>query len=266
MNKSNFLRSVVSAGRIAVVCVCSLLLSLLICVFVSASKAQQNVTSSSPDAVAQAQTPIPVQATRPEQRKTDHDRSSIFGATNAQSSSPVFQNQPKQGKNSGFDFYRDPLNADRPSQAADEIMQQLIAAKPAVMEAQRRLLERRYELNAKLDPQAKMSRGKALAVGPTARLANGITWQQLAEMPPEDIRSRDIFPYPSLPHPLQTVGGQVFPKMQIQMFPRLERVDVDFDLPEVFLPEFPPAMFLSSRPELGDVSRGEVISINNYFY
>ena len=35
--------------------------------------------------------------------------------------------------------------------------------------------------------------------------------------------------------------------------------------PEAFLPEFPPAMFLQSRPELGDVSRGEVVSINNYY-
>ena len=44
--------------------------------------------------------------------------------------------------------------------------------------------------------------------------------------------------------------------MQIEMFPRLERFDVDFDLPEAFLPEFPPAIFLQNRPELGDVSRG----------
>jgi cytochrome c peroxidase len=40
---------------------------------------------------------------------------------------------------------------------------------------------------------------------------------------------------------------------------------VDFDLPEAFLPEFPPAIFLQNRPELGDVSRGEVVSINNYY-
>ncbi len=84
-------------------------------------------------------------------------------------------------------------------------------------------------------------------------------------MSPEDIRRQGVFPYPSLPHPLQANGGQVFPKMQIEMFPRLERVDVDFDLPDAFLPEFPPAMFLSNRPELGDVSRGEVVSINNYY-
>jgi cytochrome c peroxidase len=49
------------------------------------------------------------------------------------------------------------------------------------------------------------------------------------------------------------------------MFPRLTRFDVDFDLPEAFIPEFPPAIFLQSRPELGDVSRGEVVSINNYY-
>ena len=53
--------------------------------------------------------------------------------------------------------------------------------------------------------------------------------------------------------------------MQLLMFPRLERFDVDFDLPAAFLPEFPPAIFLQNRPELGDVSRGEVISINNFY-
>jgi hypothetical protein len=53
--------------------------------------------------------------------------------------------------------------------------------------------------------------------------------------------------------------------VQIEVFPRLQRFDVDFDIPETFLPEFPPAIFLQSRPELGDVSRGEVVSINNYY-
>jgi cytochrome c peroxidase len=53
--------------------------------------------------------------------------------------------------------------------------------------------------------------------------------------------------------------------MQILMFPRLQRFDVDFDLPEAFLPEFPPAIFLQNRPELGDVSRGQVVSINNFY-
>jgi cytochrome c peroxidase len=222
-------------------------------------------TTPPSDAILRAQQTSPVAMKRPEQMRTAHDLSDIFDARKADPSSPVFLSQPKQGKISGFDFYRDPLNADRPYQDPYAILQQLLANKPNVMRAQRKLLEQRYDLTPKLDPIAKMSRGKPLTVGPTARVPNGLTWEQLAAMRPEDIRQRGVFPYPSLPHPLQTNGGQVFPKMQIEMFPRLERVDVDFDLPETFLPEFPPAMFLINRPELGDVSRGEVVSINNYY-
>jgi cytochrome c peroxidase len=177
----------------------------------------------------------------------------------------VFQGQPKQGKVSGFDFYRDPLNSDKPYEDPLGIMRREIANKPNVMRAQQKLLEERYDLTPKFDPVVKMSRGKPLCVGPTARLENGLTWDRLAAMSPAEIKRQDLFPYPSLPHPLQANGGQVFPKMQIEMFPRLQRFDVDFDLPEAFLPEFPPAIFLSNRPELGDVSRGEVVSINNYY-
>jgi hypothetical protein len=139
-------------------------------------------------------------------------------------------------------------------------MQTLSAQKASVMAIQSKLLESRYDLQAHPDPQAKMSRGKPLAVGPTARL-KGVTWQQIGEIAPNEIRSRNLFPYPSLPHPLQAgLSGQVFPKMQIEMFPRLERFDVEFDLPEVFLPEFPPAMFLSNPPAADPVSSGRVQS------
>lgn len=110
-----------------------------------------------------------------------------------------------------------------------------------------------------------MLRGKPRVIGPTARLSPGLTWDRLATFSADEIKQRGIFPYPALPHPLQANGGQVFPKMQIELFARLERFDVDFDLPEVFLPEFPPAIFLSNRPDLGDVSRGEVVSINNFY-
>jgi cytochrome c peroxidase len=234
---------------------------------VAAAGAQDTKSMRPPhDAVAEAQEPPrTVSIERPEQRKTEHDRSTIFEAQKARPSSPAFLNQPKDGKNSGFDFYRDPLNSDKPNQEPEEIMKKDMANKPKVMETQRKLLERRYHLKPKLDPEAKMSRGKPLPVGPTARLHEGMTWERLAELSPEEIKKQGLFPYPPLPHPLQSTGGQVFPQMQIDMFPRLERFDVDFDLPDAFLPEFPPAIFLSSRPELGDVSRGEVISINNYY-
>src|SRR3954469_2970808 len=217
------------------------------------------------DAVVEAQTPRKVAAERPEQQKTEHDRSGAFAAPKAPPSSKALEGQPEKGQITGFDFYRDPLNAKRPMETPEEIMKADIAAKPKVMAAQKALLESRYNLTPKLDPQAKMSRGKPLPVGPTARLAQGMDWDQLGKMTPDQIRQQGVFPYPALPHPKHTPGGQVFPQMQIAMFPRLERFDVDHDLPEAFLPEFPPAIFLQNRPDLGDVSRGEVVSINNFY-
>lgn len=217
------------------------------------------------DAVVEAQTPRETPITRPEQKKDEHDRSNVFAAPNAMPSSPAFENQPDDGKMLGFDFYRDPLNAKKPMQTFEETMKAEVAERPKVMRTQRELLMRRYDLTPRLDREAKMSRGKPLAVGPTARLRAGTSWQKLASMSPSEIKSQNLFPYPALPHPKQTPGGQVFPQVQIDMFPRLERFDVEHDLPDAFLPEFPPAIFLQSRPELGDVSRGEVVSINNYY-
>ncbi|MBX9679428.1 MAG: cytochrome B6 [Gemmataceae bacterium] len=215
------------------------------------------------DAIEDAQTPRPVVAVRPEQKLTDHDKGD-FSEEASPPSSPALDQQNEKGRFNGFDFARDPLGSEKPKMTLDEIMKADIAAKPKVMAQHQKLLESRYDLTPKLDPEVKMSRGKPIAVGPTARLKEGMTWEKLAEMTPDEIRKQDLFPYPSLTHPKHMPGGQVFPKMQIAMFPRLERFDVDFDLPEAFLPEFPPAMFLRQRPELGDVSRGEVVSINNF--
>ena len=216
------------------------------------------------DAVQDAQSPRAAVGDRPELTKTPHDLSGIFAAPAAKPLTAALKEQPKGGDITGFDFYRDPLNSDRPMQSPQEITAQDIKEKPKVMDMQRQLLARRYNLEPQLDRTVKMSRGKPLCVGPTARLAEGVTWERLAERTPEEIRKKGLFPYLSLPHPKHATGGQVFPQVQIKQFPRLERFDVDFDLPEAFLPEFPPAIFLQNRPELGDVSRGEVVSINNF--
>jgi cytochrome c peroxidase len=217
------------------------------------------------DAVGEAQTPKDVPATRPEQRKTEHDRAKMFAAPHTVPSSPAFAQQPDDGQALGFDFFRDPLNAKKPMVTFQEVMEADVAAKAGVMATQRQLLERRYNLEPRLDPEVKMARGKPVPVGPTAKLPENTSWDDFARMQPEEIRKQGSFPYPSLPHPKQATGGQVFPQMQIDMFPRLERFDVEHDLPDAFLPEFPPAIFLQNRPELGDVSRGEVVSINNYY-
>jgi len=220
----------------------------------------QRPSTPAPDAVLEAQAPA-----RGAPAPAAPDPNDPLAARNAKPSSPAFADQPDKGKIEGFDFFRDPLNAKKPMQTLDEIMKADVADKANVMARQKRLLERRYDLTPKLDPSAKMSRGKPLPVGPTARLGSGVTWDSLASMSADEIKRRGIFPYPALPHPKQVAGGQVFPQVQIRAFPRLERFDVDFDLPEAFLPEFPPAIFLQNRPELGDVSRGEVVSINNFY-
>ena len=74
-----------------------------------------------------------------------------------------------------------------------------------------------------------------------------------------------------LPHPKQSEGGMVFPKFVIDEIKKQEgdrdltRFDIDFDFPDHVLPEYPPAIFLTTHPELGDVSKGKVVTIENYY-
>ena len=139
------------------------------------------------------------------------------------------------------------------------------AAKARVMAEHQKLLESRYDLTRRVDPTVTMTRGKPISVGPTARLASGVTWEQLGRMSPQEIREKGLFPYLPLPHINHAVGGMVFPQMETKVLARLERFDMDFDLPEHFLPEFPPAIFLTTRPDLGDVSKGKVVTIDNFY-
>jgi len=139
------------------------------------------------------------------------------------------------------------------------------AAKSRVNAAAQKLLAERYDLTRRVDESVRMTRGKPIPVGPTAKLKGGVTWEQLGRMTPEDIQQKDLFPYLPLPHPNHPVGGMLFPQTEIKALPRLERFDLDFDLPDHFLPEFPPAIFLTTRPDLGDVSHGQVVTVNNFY-
>jgi cytochrome c peroxidase len=147
-----------------------------------------------------------------------------------------------------------------------EMMAKDKAAKPAIMQRHKALLDERYNLTPKTHESIKMTRGKAIPVGPTAKLPDGMTWDKLAAMSSDEIRDKGLFPkgYLPLPHPNHGAGGMLFPQHQIKQFPRLERFDLDFDIPEAFLPEFPPAIFLTTRPDLGDVSQGKVVTLENF--
>jgi hypothetical protein len=57
----------------------------------------------------------------------------------------------------------------------------------------------------------------------------------------------------------------VFPQQWTRVHPEHERFDVGFDIPDCYLPEFPPPLFLTTHPELGDVTRGVEITYGNYF-
>jgi cytochrome c peroxidase len=141
------------------------------------------------------------------------------------------------------------------------------ADKREVTARQRALLEQRYELSVRTDPRVTMTRGKPIPVGPTAKLPAGFTWDKLASLSPEEIHDQNLFPkgFLPLPHPKHDVGGMVFPQAEIKQLSRVERFDVDFDLPDHFLPEFPPAIFLTTRADLGDVSKGKMVTVENYY-
>ncbi len=151
------------------------------------------------------------------------------------------------------------------------IMKTMAAEKDEIMERQMKLLNERYDLADRPAKGVTMSGGKPVQEGVRVRLPRGMTWEKLAAMSPEEIRKKDLFPrgFMPLPHPNHPEGGMVFPEHHIKEILRQEgrdltRFDLDFDLPEHVLPEFPPPIFLVQRPDLGDVSQGEVITIKNF--
>jgi cytochrome c peroxidase len=253
------------AIRVAIVFAAGLLVgSVLLTAHTQEPPGQQKPGEKVRDPAAEATGAKDVADERPEQKQTAHDKSEKFDWKKPAPLTAALKDQPGGGRITGFEFSRDPLNAPEPFTTFEQVMKKESAAKQQVMDAHKKLLEARYDLTPKADPNAKMSRGKPVPLGPTARLKDGVSWDKLAGMSADDIKKQGAFPYPSLPHPLHVNGGQVFPQMQIKMFPRLERFDVDFDIPDAFLPEFPPAIFLQNRPELGDVSRGQVVHLGNF--
>jgi len=173
--------------------------------------------------------------------------------------------------------WADPLPPDAtyrplPTQPFSAVKTMDEAQKPAVMAGQRDLLESRYDLGNH-PGDVKMSAGmKPVQSGVRVKLPDGITWEALAQMSPDEIRDKDLLPrgFLPLPHVKQVTGGQVFPKPQIDQINQQERrdltrFDVDFDLPDHLTPEFPPPIFLTTHPELGDVSRGQLLTIKNYY-
>src|SRR5258708_9978867 len=124
------------------------------------------------------------------------------------------------------------------------------------------LLNERYDLSDRPAAGVTMDRTKPVQEGVRVKLPAGKTWEALANMSPEQIREQNVFPkgfYP-LPHPKHSEGGFVFPHFLIDEIKRQEgrdltRFHVEYHIPDHFLPEFPPAMYLHHRTDLGDLSQ-----------
>ena len=148
----------------------------------------------------------------------------------------------------------------------------MVAAKPGVMKRQMDLLEERYDLSDRPARGVVMDRSKPVQEGVRVKLPAGVTWTQLADTNPDEIKAKGIYPkgFLPLPHANHAEGGMVFPKSEIDQLNKQEsrdltRFDLDFDIPERFLAEFPASIYLTTRPDLGDVSQGKLVTIDNYY-
>ena len=124
------------------------------------------------------------------------------------------------------------------------IFSRLSAQKPEVTREHTTLLNERYDLGNRPVAGVTMDRTKPVQEGVRVKLPAGATWDSLAGMTPEQIRDRNLFPlgFLPLPHPKHQEGGMVFPRFEINEIKRQEgrdltRFDVDFDIPDHFLPE-----------------------------
>ena len=155
---------------------------------------------------------------------------------------------------------------DLPVPTFSEWLRKQTAQRPDVDCRAHALLEKRYDLTCRSEKGVTMSRGKAQPIGPTARLPKGFkSWEDFDAKSPDDIRKAGAFPFLPLDHPLQSTAHQVFPGFWTKIHPEHERFDVGMDLPECFLPEYPPPLYLTTHPEMGDVTRGVEITYGNYF-
>ena len=159
--------------------------------------------------------------------------------------------------------------------AADEefsaLTKRLQDEKPKFAQRQQALLSTRYDLADWPAKSATMSRGKPIQQGVRVILPQGMSWKMLSKLQPEEIRVRALWPsgFLPLPHPHHEAGGMIFPKFLIEEVRKqtdrdLTRFDLDYDLPDRFLPEFPAAIYLTTRPDLGDVSQGKLVTLANF--
>ncbi len=154
----------------------------------------------------------------------------------------------------------------------ESTMKRMKAEKPKIEKQHNALLKERYDLSDRPSKVVTMSGGKPVQEGVRVKLPKGMTWEKLSSMSAAEIREKALFPqgFMPLPHPHHSEGGMLFPQFHIDKIKKqdkrdLTRFDLDFDLADRFLPEYPSPIYLTTRPDLGDVSKGQLVTVDNYF-
>ena len=147
-----------------------------------------------------------------------------------------------------------------------ETMARMKAEKPAVMKKQMDLLRQRYDLRNDPAPGVTMSGGKPVQQGRARETQKGDDVGQARRDDPGGDSGEGCFPgwIPAAAAPESSRGRHGLSEVSTSTNSRsrkqrdLTRFDLDFDLPDHFLPEFPAPIFLTTRPDLGDVSKGKL--------
>src|SRR5262249_30790389 len=108
------------------------------------------------------------------------------------------------------------------------VMSKMKAAKAGILKKHADLLAARYDLGDH-SSKVKMSGGrKSVQEKVRTLLPKGMTWEQLANMSPEDIKAKGLFPagFMPLPHPNHDEGGMLFPKFHIDEIKKQEARDL----------------------------------------
>ena len=179
----------------------------------------------------------------------------------------------------GLAVSSDPLPPDTtyrplPTLPPSEVKADDEAQKPRVMQRQSDLLNERYDLSNRPIPGVMMSGGrKPVQGGVRVKLPDGVTWDSLAAMSADEIRQQG----PAAGR-LHAAAARQAGDRRAGLSRAADRRDParrrsatcaastsNFDLPDHLTPEFPPPIFLTTHPQLGDVSRGQLLTIRNFY-
>lgn len=153
----------------------------------------------------------------------------------------------------------------------EEMREQDLQELDQVVDTHEQLLERRYDMRNRASDVMMSGGRQPVQEGVRVRLPDNMSWEQLGQMTPEEIKEQGAWPggFRPLPHVKHSTGGMVIDPRQVEEIQdaedrNLNRFDVEFVLPEHLLPEFPPPIYLTNRPDLGDVSQGQLVTIKNF--